>query len=177
MHKCHPVFIIVKLQHFAPCSLIAAVHWHVKLCREYDRLEADAARQHCKPKYALSSADHETLVKSTLELACNPKLKGRVPSAIKEVLANAAALEELTVGMVRACPPFECQDQDQMGLHHTDQFELLTHKTCDSDAVVLPALVCTYLRILTHVSPFARCMHIIYHGQYMGAKPCSTPVN
>lgn len=84
--------------------------WHVSLCREYDRLEADAARQHCKPNYSLGSADHETLVKSTLDLACNPKLKGKVPSAIKEVLANAAALEELTVGMVSARTPFVCQD-------------------------------------------------------------------
>ncbi len=68
-------------------------------CREYDRLEADAVKLHCKPKYSLASIDHETLVKSTVDLACNPKLKGKVPSAIKEVLAHGAALEELTIGM------------------------------------------------------------------------------
>lgn len=67
--------------------------------REYDRLEADAVKLHCKPKYSLASTDHETLVKSTVDLACNPKLKGKVPSAIKQVLAHGAALEELTIGM------------------------------------------------------------------------------
>ena len=39
-------------------------------------------------------------MKSTVDLACNPKLKGRIPFAIKEALANAAALEELTIGLV-----------------------------------------------------------------------------
>ena len=39
-------------------------------------------------------------MKSTGDLACNAKLKGKIPSAIKEVLANGAALEELTIGMV-----------------------------------------------------------------------------
>ncbi|DBB01949.1 TPA: hypothetical protein ACH3X1_000538 [Trebouxia sp. C0004] len=67
--------------------------------KEYDRLEADAVKLHCKPRYSLASADHETLVKSTVDLACNPKLKGKVPSAIKEVLAHGAALEELTIGL------------------------------------------------------------------------------
>lgn len=57
-------------------------------------------KQRCKPRYALASADHESLVRSTVELACNPKLKGKVPSAIKEVLANAANLEELAIGLV-----------------------------------------------------------------------------
>ncbi len=38
-------------------------------------------------------------MKSAVDLACNPKLKGKVPSAIKEVLAHGAALEELTIGM------------------------------------------------------------------------------
>jgi len=70
-----------------------------RVCREYDRLEADAVKLHSKPKYSLASTDHETLVKSTVDLACNPKLKGKVPSAIKEVLAHGAALEELTIGM------------------------------------------------------------------------------
>lgn len=70
------------------------------LCREYDRLEAEALKQRCKPKYSLASEDHQTLVKSTVDLACNPKLKGRIPSAIREALANAAALEELTIGLV-----------------------------------------------------------------------------
>ena len=69
-------------------------------CREYDRLEAEAHKQRCKPKYSLASEDHETLVKSTVDLACNPKLKGRIPSAIKEALANAVGLQELTVGLV-----------------------------------------------------------------------------
>ncbi|KAL0039275.1 hypothetical protein WJX79_001133 [Trebouxia sp. C0005] len=67
--------------------------------KEYDRLEADAVKLHCKPKYALASTDHETLVKSTVDLVSNPKLKGKVPSAIKEVLAHGTALEELTIGM------------------------------------------------------------------------------
>ena len=70
-------------------------------CREYDRLEAEAHKQRCKPKYSLASEDHETLVKSTVDLACNPKLKGRIPSAIKEALANAVGLQELTIGLVR----------------------------------------------------------------------------
>ena len=70
-----------------------------RFCREYDRLEADAVKLHCKPKYFLASTDHEALVKSTVDLACNPKLKGKVPSAIKEVLAHGAALEELIIGM------------------------------------------------------------------------------
>lgn len=70
------------------------------VCREYDRLEAEALKQRCKPKYSLTSEEHQTLVRSTVDLACNPKLKGRIPSAIKEVLANAAALEELTIGLV-----------------------------------------------------------------------------
>ena len=69
-------------------------------CREYDRLEAEALKQRCKPKYSLVSEEHQTLVKSTVDLVCNPKLKGKVPSAIKEALANAAALEELTIGLV-----------------------------------------------------------------------------
>ena len=72
-------------------------------CREYDRLEAEAVKLHCKPKYSLASTDHETLVKSTVDLACNPKLKGKVPSAIKEVLAHGAALQELTIGMASPC--------------------------------------------------------------------------
>ena len=69
-------------------------------CREYDRLEAETLKQRCKPRYSLASEEHQTLVKSTVDLACNPKLKGRIPSAIKEALANAAALEELTIGLV-----------------------------------------------------------------------------
>ena len=70
-------------------------------CREYDRLEAEALKQRCKPKYSLAGEDHQTLVKSTVELACNPKLKGKIAFAIKEALANAAALQELTIGLVR----------------------------------------------------------------------------
>lgn len=70
------------------------------VCREYDRLEAEALKQRCKPKYSLASEDHQILVKSTVDLACNPKLKGRIPSAIREALANAASLEELTIGLV-----------------------------------------------------------------------------
>ena len=42
-------------------------------------------------------------MKSTVDLACNPKLKGKVPSAIKEVLAHGAALQELTIGMASPC--------------------------------------------------------------------------
>ena len=69
-------------------------------CRDYDRLEADAVKHNFKAKYSLASADHEALVKSTVDLVCNPKLKGRVPSAIKEVFAQSSLLEELTIGLV-----------------------------------------------------------------------------
>ncbi len=50
-------------------------------------------------------------MKSTVELACNPKLKGKVPSAIKEVLANGIALEELTIGMVSPYWALQIQQQ------------------------------------------------------------------
>ena len=62
------------------------------LCREYDRIEAEAAKHRCKLRYSLASADHQSLVKSTTDLACNPKLK--------EVLAGAAELEELAMSLV-----------------------------------------------------------------------------
>ena len=57
-------------------------------------------KHNCKPKYQLASADHEALVKSSMELVCNPKLKGRVAAAIKEVFTQGKALEELTIGLV-----------------------------------------------------------------------------
>ena len=44
-------------------------------------------------------------MKSTVDLVCNPKLKGKVPSAIKEVLAHGTALEELTIGMASSYQP------------------------------------------------------------------------
>ena len=72
-----------------------------RVCREYDRLEAEAIKQRCKPRYSLAAPEHEALVKSTVDLACNPKLKGKIPSAIKELLANASGLEELALGLVR----------------------------------------------------------------------------
>ena len=85
------------MHHAAPLTSTLEVS---QTCREYDRIEAEAHKQRCKPKYSLASEEHETLVKSTVDLACNPKLKGRIPSAIKEALANAA-LQELTIGLVR----------------------------------------------------------------------------
>ena len=69
-------------------------------CREYDRLEAEGRKRGAKPKYALAGLDHQALAKSTAELMCHPQLKGRVASAIKEVLSSAAGLEELVIGMV-----------------------------------------------------------------------------
>ena len=71
-------------------------------CREYDRLEAEGRKHQCKPKYALAAPEHEALAKSTAELMCHPQLKGRVATAIKEVLTTGPTLEELVIGMVRS---------------------------------------------------------------------------
>ena len=68
--------------------------------REYDRLEAEARKNNSKPKYSLAGAEHAALAKSTAELMCHPQLKGRVASAVKEVLLHGSALEELVIGMV-----------------------------------------------------------------------------
>lgn len=68
--------------------------------REYDRLEAEARKHQTKPKYSLAAPEHTALAKSTAELMCHPQLKGKVASAIKEVLMHGAALEELVIGMV-----------------------------------------------------------------------------
>ena len=70
--------------------------WH----REYDRLEAEARKHETKPKYSLAGPEHAALAKSTAELVCHPQLKGKVASAIKEVLVHGSALEELVIGVV-----------------------------------------------------------------------------
>lgn len=70
------------------------------LRREYDRLEAEARKHQTKSKYSLAGAEHAALAKSTAELMCHPQLKGKVATAIKEVLLHGAALQELVIGMV-----------------------------------------------------------------------------
>ena len=65
--------------------------WH----REYDRLEAEARKHETKPKYSLAGPEHAALAKSTAELVCHPQLKGKVASALEELVIGVVSMPVL----------------------------------------------------------------------------------